>query len=304
MTSLAPLLPLLVYLAIGIALGRCGIVPRGFADSALKLVYYVTLPALAFLAIVDTPLDLTAAWLPVVGFGIDAACVCIAMLVARRAALPAAEAAVLVIGAGITNMIFVFPFVLAALGPAALATAVLIDFGNAVFLAIVINAIALRRGQGMAPSPVAGLVRLLATPLFIALAAAVVLNVADRQVPAGALRLLAPLGQATVPLTLIALGLALEPRRLGGRLARLTTLTRMLPGLCCAVLIVLVAGFDAVTTLVVIVAGAAPVGFSAVTFASVARADKGQAAAAVSLSVLIGIATTAALLLAGRTLLT
>ena len=301
--SLASLLPLLVYFLIGIALGRSGILPREFADSTLKLVFYVTLPALAFLAIVDTPLDVTAVWLPLAGFAIDAACVGIALVVARRAALPAAEAAVLVIGAGISNMIFVFPFVLATLGPAALASAVLFDFGNAVFLATVITAIALRRGQGAVGTPLTGIVRLLSTPLFIALAAAVALNVADVPVPPVALRLLAPLGEATVPLTLIALGLALEPRRLGGRVPRLTAATRMLPGFCCAVLLVLVARFDAGTALVVIVAGAAPVGFSAVTFAAVARADTGQAAAAVSLSVVVGIATTAALLLAGQALI-
>lgn len=301
--SLAPLLPLLVYFLIGIALGRGGILPRTFADSALKLVFYVTLPALAFLAIIDTPLDVTAVWLPLAGFGIDAVCVGIAFVVARRAALPAAEAAVLVIGAGISNMIFLFPFVLAALGPAALASAVLIDLGNAVFLATVINAVALRRGQGAAPSALAGIARLVRTPLFIALAVAVVLNVADRQPPGAALRLLAPLGQATVPLTLIALGLALDPRRLGGKLPRLTAATRMLSGFCCAGLLALIAGFDAGTALVVILAGAAPVGFSAVTFAAVARADTGQAAAAVSLSILVGIGTTAVLLLAGRALL-
>jgi predicted permease len=298
----ASLLPLFGYILIGIALRASGVLGREQAGVLFRLVFHVTLPALAGLAVADANLTGGSALLPVVGFTLNVLTLAVAWRVSRRSSLAADEAGVLLLSASITNMVFMFPFVLAALGPSALADAVLIDFGNAVFVATVSNAIAIRFGHRATLSVRQSAARLLRTPLFVALLAAIILNLGGWQVPTPARIVLDPLGAATIPLTLIAVGLSLNLAHLGNTIPVLAAVLRMAVGLVGGVIAVLLIGFEADRAIVVVASAAAPVGFNAVTLTSVAKLDTEQAAAAVSLSVIVGIPSTVALLWLGRVL--
>lgn len=298
--AVASHLPLFGYILIGIALHASGVIGRDQAGAMFRLVFYVTLPALAFLAIADATLTRSSALLPVVGFTLNVLTLGVGWYVSRRAGLDPQQTGVVLLGASICNMVFMFPFVLAALGPSALADAVLIDLGNAVFVATVSNAIAVRLGHRASLTARQSAVRLLRTPLFIALLAAIILNLRGWGVPPAAATILDPLGRCTVPLTLIAVGLSLNLAPLRNTIPVLTVVLRMVVGLVGGVIAVALLGFEADRAVVVAASAAAPVGFNAVTLASVAKLDTEQAAAAVSLSVIIGIPSTLTLLWLGQ----
>jgi predicted permease len=116
-------------------------------------------------------------------------------------------------------------------------------------------------------------------------------------VPAIAENILSPLGSATIPLILIAVGISFSIAGLSARLTVATVLLRMLLGLITGLLIVWGFGFSGVTAAVVIVLAAAPIGFNSVSLASIGKLDTEQAAAALSVSVAIGLVSTTLLLI-------
>ena len=292
----ASLLPLLVYFLLGIALRSSGVLRSDHAGVLLRLVFQVTLPALAFLSVSQAPLGRSSLLLPLIGFSINLLCLGGAWLYATASGSDPRKAGTIIIGASIANMIFIFPVVLASLGQDALAEAILFDLGNAVFVASVANSVAIKLGQSKHVRIDEAALRLLRTPLFLALLLAIALNLNGLRLPLLLVDTLSPLGSATTPLTIVALGLAFKPEKLLARTSVQAVLARMLVGFLLALVIVRTLGLSGQTATVVIVSGAAPIGFNAVTLATVASLKTDEVAAAVSLSVLIGMIVTTLLL--------
>lgn len=294
------LLPLFAFFLIGVVLRRTGLVGAEQATVLLRIVFHVTLPALAFTAVAQAELRRDLALLPVIGFLVNACCMVAAYLYARATRSSRDDAGTMMFGAGMANMVFMFPFIQSALGPAALAQAVILDLGNAVFLATVANSVASRLAHRDTLSIFDALLRLGRSPLLIALVAAIAMNVGDVAVPSSVSAIARPLGQVTVPLTIIALGVAFSVRDLGGMVSVATVLLRMLVGAAVGATFVWLFGLDGTMALVVVASAAAPIGFTSVTLAAIAKLDTNRAAAAVSLSVLAGLVTTTLLLWLGQ----
>jgi predicted permease len=298
------LLPIFVFFVIGILLRSFGLADREQSAFLFRIILYVTLPALVFLAIADAELTRRTVLLPVLCFVINLVCTFVAIVYARTANLDDRHAGTLILGAGITNMLFVFPFVLATLGRAALAEAILFDLGNAVFVATVAYSLAIRFGKSRVATVTSFLFKTLRSPIFLAVAAGIVANILDWSVPEIAKEILSPLGAATIPLVLIAIGISFSIVGLFGRLPIMTLLLRMPLGLIIGMLIVWTLGFEGLTAAVIVVSAAAPIGFSSVTLVSIADLDIEQAASALSISIAVGmISTTLLLIITGRLLI-
>jgi hypothetical protein len=294
------LLPILVYFLVGMVLRQSGIAGGSEAAFLFRFILYVTLPALVFQAISEATLTRDLILLPVSGLAINLICMSAAIVYARASSLSTRESGVLVLGAAITNGVFVFTFVLMALGPEALAEAILVDLGNALFVATFAYSAAGYFGNSRKASLTSSLFKTFRSPLFIALAIALVCALGEIKPPDMATRILSPLGAATIPLTIVALGIAFSNVTLRDPLPVRTVLLRMPLGLAAGVFLVWLFGFTGATATVVLVAAASPIGFSSVTLASVARLDTEQAVAALSLSVAVGMASTTLLLWAGQ----
>lgn len=290
------LLPILVYFLIGVVLRRTGLAKAEDAAFLFRLILYVTLPALSFEAISGVTLTPALVLLPVTGFAVNLVCMSAAVMYARAKALPPRQSGALVLGAAITNGVFIFTFILAALGRQALAEAILVDLGNAVFVATFAYSAAGHYGSSQQRSVFSSVAKTFRSPLFVALAMALFFALSKRQPPEVLSRILSPLGGATIPLTIIALGILFSRVSLRDRLPVRTLLLRMPLGLASGFLFVWLFGFEGTTAVVVLVAAAAPIGFSSLTLAAVANLDSSQAAAALSLSVAVGLASTTSIL--------
>ena len=290
------LLPVFLYFAIGIALRVAGLADREHAPFIFRLVFYVTLPALAFQAISTAPLTSGATLLPIAGFGVDVICLFAAWLCLRGTEIGAAQAGAVVLGASITNMVFMFPFVIAILGPPAMSIAVLYDVGNAIFVATVAYLAALRFGAVDAGPVMQFVAKTLGSPLFIAVAAAMLVNLTGLEVPALVGAIAWPLAAATSPLILIGLGVSFSITRMRDALPLHVVLLRMLVGLLAGMLVATSLGLTGLAAVVVVASAAAPIGFNSLTLASIGRLDTEQAAAALSISVAVGLVTAPLLL--------
>jgi predicted permease len=297
---LESLLPILVYFLIGIALRQAGIASGSEAAFLFRFILYATLPALVFQTISGATLTRDLALLPVTGLAINLVCLSAAILYARATSLSTQATGVLVLGAAITNGVFVFSFVLMGLGPDALAEAILVDLGNAVFVSTFAYAAASHFGSSRKTSIAASLFRTVRSPLFIALAIALVCALGELEPPDLAMRVLSPLAAATIPLTIVALGVSFSNVTLRDPLPLRAVLLRMPLGLAAGLFFVWLFGFTGTTATVVLIAAASPIGFTSVTLASVAKLDIEKAVAALSISVAVGLASTTLLLWAGQ----
>jgi len=292
----ASLLPIFTFFLIGFGLRKAGLARAEQADLLFRIVFYVTLPALAFLAVADATLTRQSLYLPVSGFCINLICISAAMLYARSRKLADPQAGALALGAGITNMVFIFPFVLAMLGEMALVDAILFDIGNGVFVATVAYLVSLYYKHEQSVHVLASLSKLLRSPLFIAILVALFVNLRGLPVAEIVVNVLSPLSSATIPITLIALGISFSKVSLDNPLPVVTVVLRMVLGLLVGLVLVWLFGFKGMTAVVVIASAAAPIGFSAVTLASVSELDKEQASIALSISIAVGLLSTALLL--------
>ncbi len=299
LTSLQSLVPVFVYFLIGVVLRRSGIATREHAQFMLRLVFYVTLPALAFTSISSQSLTPGSLLLPVIAFLVNLACALVAVAYARAANLSARVAGAVVLSAGVTNVTFVIPFVEAGLGSAALAAVILYDAGNAIFLATGAYLISAYYGEAGTSPLLASFGKMLRAPLLIAVMTAAVISMAELQVPGYALAILNPLGAATSPLVLIALGALFSTAKLRSGLVYSTVAIRMLGGLLVGLLLVEVFDLQGAAAVAVIAAASAPIGFNATTLASIGQLDTEHATAALLVSVAIGLVTATMIVLWG-----
>lgn len=300
----ASILPIFLYFGIGVALRMAGIVNRDHAQLLLRLVFFVTLPALAFLAITGQEITPKFVWLPLLAVGVNLFCLVVSMFYVRRRGIDRGTAGSVVLGASMANVTFVIPFIDLGLGPSALAAIVLFDAGNALFVATGSNYVAHRFGGNGRASALASLIRISRTPLLLAVLFAFAVILAGWKVPAPVEAALQPLANTTAPLVLIALGALFTTDQLIRAPALACMAFRMIGGLVAGLVGVYLLGLTGPAAVAIIAAAAAPIGFNVVTLASITRLDVDTASSALFLSVLAGLFTTTLILLVGGSALT
>ena len=212
----------------------------------------------------------------------------LAWLAIRLRKLDRKSAGTLLVNTGILNNSFMFPFILAIYGQAGFADAILFDFGNALMMATFVYAQAFKYGG----EPGGGwtmLLRIMKSPLVWSLLIAIVLGLSGSVVPAPVLTIITPLAQMTGPLILVALGVFFSLKIANLPLALLTAGIRLGGGLVAGLLLATMLGLEGTTYAVIVLCCAAPIGFNALTYSSLAKLDTDLSASAVSISILAGL---------------
>jgi len=282
------LAPIFAWFLLGVALRRFAVAEAAHAQFLLRLALFVTLPLLILTTLPKTGLSADKAVLPLVNIGVNLACMFMAMLASRRLKLDRERTGTMLINTMISNNAFMFPFVLAVYGSRGFSDAILYDFGNAVMVATYAYSVALKYG-GESGNRWMMLRKVLSSPLFLALVAAVWLSATGREVPQAAEAVIGPLAQMTSPLILISLGVYFTLGISHARLVSLAILIRMALGLAFGIGLATLLGLEGTTFTVVVLCSGAPIGFMALTFSAMARLDTDLSASAVSMSILIGL---------------
>lgn len=285
---LLQLLPVFVYFGIGLLIRRAGIAEKSHGEFLLRFVFFVTLPLLILTAVPGIVFTWEKALLPGVNVGVNLACMAVALLVARLQGHDRRTTGTLLVSTGIANNSFMFPFILAVYGQSGFADAVLFDFGNALMMATFVYALAFRYG-GAQHGRWTMLLRILKSPLVWSLFLSVGLALTGIRLPALVLTAITPLGQMTGPLILIALGIFFSLTLANLPLALLTAGIRMGGGFVAGLVLATLLGLEGTTFTVVVLCSAAPIGFNALTYCSLAKLDPDLGASAVSISILAGL---------------
>lgn len=281
--------PIFLFFLLGIFLNRVRFADADNADFLLKLVFFVTLPALVLLRLSQTPITVDKLYLPLINIIINVCCMAVTLAVARFTRLERKTVGAMLVSTMIANNVFMFPFIMAGFGGTGFADAVLFDFGNGLTTATITYLVAFRYGSEQAGRSTAMMHKLVQSPLFWTFMVAIAMSVFSIGLPAFLSQFLNGVGQMTSPLILIALGIFFRPQFTGLKLVSFTILIRVGFGLAVGVGLARALGLHGQTFAVVALCSAAPVGFMALTFASIAQLDRAFASRVVSVSILLGV---------------
>ncbi|MES2604423.1 MAG: AEC family transporter [Pseudomonadota bacterium] len=287
-TLLLQLLPIFVYFGLGMLLKRQGLADKSHGEFLLRFVFFVTLPLLILTTVPKIELTAAKALLPLVNVAVNIICIGVMYLLARRQQLGKQQFGTALVNAGIHNNSFMFPFILAVFGQAGFADAILLDLGNALWMATVMYLVAFYYG-GAQHDRWTMLKRILKSPLIWSLVVSLMLSLTRTALPNAVLTLINPLAQMTAPLILVALGLYFSLKLTNVGVALQIVGARMGVGLLAGLLLATLLGAEGTTFAVIVAISAAPIGFNALTYTSLAKLDTDLSASAVSLSLIAGL---------------
>jgi predicted permease len=285
---LLQLLPIFTYFGLGMLIKRAGVAERAHGEFLLRFVFFVTLPLLILTSMPSLVFTANKALLPLINVAVNLICMALAWLAVRARNLDRKTAGTMLVNTGIVNNSFMFPFILAVYGQDGFADAILFDFGNALLMATFVYAQAFKYGG----EPGGGwtmLVRIMKSPLVWSLFISVALALTGVAVPETVLTIITPLARMTAPLILIALGIFFSLKVANLPVALMTAGIRLGGGLVAGLVLATVLGLEGKTYAVIVLCCAAPIGFNALTYCSLAKLDTELSASAVSISILAGL---------------
>lgn len=286
--SLTTVVPIALFFVLGVGMRRARLASSRDGEFLLRFIFFVALPALVLVSVSGADLPAEKALLPISAALVSAAGLAVAWVYGSRRGLTPDRLGAVALSAMILNNAFCIPFILAGYGEEGLTDLVLFDIGNAFMVTLVAYPLAYRFG-GQDSHFRAAVGRALTSPLTWALPVALIINATGRELPRLLHGFFAPLGSLIGPLILIALGILFTPSREDLALVTTTLGFRMVGGLVVGAVLAALFGFTGDTRLVVLIGAASPIGFTALTFASLASLDTDLSARAVSASLLIGI---------------
>jgi malate permease and related proteins len=263
--TLLRLLPVFIGIGSGMLFRRLGVAQARDGDFLFRVVFYICLPALMFLALATVRLGGPLALYPIAALIAVTAGHLAGRWIGRWGHWPRQQYAVLLTGAMIVNTGFAFDAVNTTL-----------VFSWAYYTAA--------RGNPAHRGGPLLLDRLLKSPPLYAIAAGAAVNALSISVPDAVTRALTPFATATATVISIAVGIMLALPREDFWTAATVVAARLGSGLVVGVLLVVLLGLDGMDRTILLLLAVAPVGFVTVTFASLERLDVRLAANALSLS--------------------
>lgn len=280
--------PILLAFLAGLAGQHFKLLSKTHADKMLRLVVYVGLPALILASISRIELSYELSLLPLAASLTLLLTWPLATLAGHWLRLPRPTLGPFVIGPMVMNLAFVFPFVIAAWGAEGFALIALFDFGNGIIVLTLSYALACWYGAGRRHWSVVAQ-KIVTFPPFVALFAALLINLAALRVPVGALDVVHDIGSIIILLVPLALGVYFTPRVALPRAVALAVALRVGLGFLFGLLWVALFQLEGLLRAVVLIGCAAPVGFNALVFSAQHHLDKDFAASITSVSLLLGL---------------
>jgi malate permease and related proteins len=287
---LIKILPIVFTFILGFLLKKGRVFTSESADTMLKLVFYVSLPALILLAMIHTTLNLSLIYLPVICIVTVIATLLIVLTTGRSLHLSGQTLGAFVVGPMIMNTTFTIPFLLTAYGQEAIARLSILDVGNNIVIYSLVYFFAYRYGSEGGPGRM--LKTIAQSPILYALFLGIALNAAHVKPPAIYDNFLLGIGAMTTPLVMISLGIYFNHAVVRIRATFISVAIRIMAGFLIAFSLVYLFRLDGLNRVVVLVACSAPIGFTTLTFSAIAGLDTEFAASCVSYSILIGLFTT------------
>ncbi len=282
------IIPLILSFFAGIAFKQLKLLSKEDASVLLRLVLTVSLPALTIIAISNVKLVADMIYIPFLAMVVVMCMFFISSFVGKRLHMPRTMFGSFLVGTMILNTAYSLPFYAAAFGNEGLARATLFDIGNTFMIFTFTYYNAIKYGENSHTDKIDWKKFLRLPPLW-AMLIAFGWKFGGVGLPPLAYNFLNLIGQPTVPLVMIALGLYFEPKLNNLGKALIAVSIRMVLGLGIGYVLATMLGLQGLTRTVIIVNSALPIGFNTLIFANLENMDKEFAATCVSISIFIAL---------------
>ena len=273
---------------LGYILKALGVLKQDHGDVFMRVVFYLSLPALVILSLTRIELSKEFAWLPLISFSVIMIQFGVSYFAGKFMKLDRKTHGVLLTGTMIMNIGFALPFIIAAYGDEGLALLSIFDLSNAILAFTFVYYLACRYGESGNSSSL--LIRkFLFSPPIWALTAGIILNLTNTEIPPVPAHLFQILGDLTIPLIMIALGIFFNLKLIKPIPVFTGIAIRMLLGFMIGLAFCYVLGLEGLIKTIVLIGSSAPVGFNSIIFASMEKLDKEYAASMVSFGILAGM---------------
>lgn len=287
MIAALSLTPVVAGFLAGTALRRTGMASVADGRFLLLLNLVVCMPALMLRSVARVPLTVELAIFPLAALVMVATGRLIGAGVSRHVPL-GPDRAVLVMGFMVVNAAFALPFVEAVYGDPGVARLATFDVVNNALVMSWVYAVAARASPAVEQQPGVAWRLVLRTPPLYAVVAGLLLNVTGTAVPTVVTAVVDVFAAASPLLISVGTGLLLRPGVHGAGRALVLATARPVIGLCVAALLATALRLDGVDRGVLLLLGAAPMGFVVVTFASLEKLDAELAAQCLAVSLITG----------------
>ncbi len=282
------IIPLILAFGMGLFVRYVRLMNREDAPVLLRFVLSVSLPAMALNSILRAQLTLDMMYLPLSGIAIVIIMYFVGTLYGRQLKLTGGMMGSFLVGTMIMNTAFSLPFFAAAYGDEGFARGTLFDVGNSLMIFTFTYYQAVKYGSHSGRNN-GWWKRFLRLPPLWAMVIGFGIRLLRWQMPEIGINFLHLIGQPTIPLIMIALGLYFHPRLRNLGKAFTAIGIRMVVGLACGYAIATMLGLQGITRIVIIVSAATPIGFNTLIFANLEDLDREFAATLVSFSILIAL---------------
>ena len=283
---MAKVLPVILIFVLGYILKRANFFRKEHGDLFLKIVFYITVPALLLLSLPEIELSWEFIYLPLAPIFIVFVTYFLSGFVGRLLKLKQTTMGVVLVGTLIMNIGFTLPFFIAAYGEEGLIRALMFDFTNASLTFTFVYYLACKHGAGRSSSSIKRV--LTSTPMW-AMLIGIILNLTNLSLPDVFNNLFAILGNLMVPLLMLALGIYFCPRIVYALPLTASLIIRMGVGLGLGFLFVAHFDIEGLNRSIILVGSAAPIGYNTLTYSSIEKMDQEFAASLVSISIMVGI---------------
>ena len=288
LTIYLDLLPIFLLIFVGFLLRKLRIVKRNEASLFLRLVFYLTMPALVLTNIPATEITADFMFLPMIPPIIGFILFIVSSTIGKRLNLDRKTLGVFIISSLILNTAFIFPFVSTLFNQDGISRILIFDVGNAIMIFGFAYYQACKYGrQELNKKELYGRF-LKAVPLW-AILISLTMNMLNFKLTDPIYDFVKITGDLTIPLLLISVGVFFEPKLSYFKVSLVAIAIRMGLGMLLGLTLVHLFDLEGVTKYVAIMATATPMGYNVLTFSSIENLDKEFAADLVSTSILIAL---------------
>ncbi|MFH1834898.1 MAG: AEC family transporter [Methanobacteriota archaeon] len=282
------IIPVILVFFVGCLLRKVKLAGRGEGDFLLRLVFHVCLPALVLTSVSRVDLAWDLVYLPLIACAIILTTYVAAYSIGKQFNLERPTLGVFMVGSLIMNTGFALPFIIAAYGSEGVAKLSIFDFGNGFLTFTFIYYLAVKYGSVEEKVKIPWK-KILVNPPLWALTTALILNLMGVVIDGILSSFLETLGDLTIPLVMIALGLYFTPKLVKFKALSTALFLRMGLGFILGLAAVKLLSLEGISKAIVLVSAASPIGYNTITFSSLEKLDTEFAASLVSIGILLGL---------------
>ena len=288
------LLPIILFFIIGYVLKILKILSKEEASVLLKLIFYLTSPAIIILSVSSMKISKTLIYYPISAIFIHCIMFFLGFFISKLINLSKDERKIFRGGILIMNMTFILPFFIMFFGEKNIYLLSLFDAGNLIMVTTVVYSIFITTKNDDIKEKV---LKIFKSPLIIALAIGVIINITGFKIPLGIKITLQQIANITGVLIMIALGAYFTPKftrlklsliiiglKIGGILVVGTLIGRLLP-------------IDKMGRTIILLGALSPIGNNILTYVFITDGDMDLAINVVSLSIILSFINVSLLLI-------